>query len=95
VPKAAVVAVAPAQTGIPIEAAQRWADDRGIALLVFVGWESFVRQVVWWMRLPAEDAIRAAYTTIHSRLIALEASREAIDGWSERALSESAMDGTS
>jgi hypothetical protein len=80
--EAAVLMVADGQTDINQEALQQWADDLGIGLTLFVGWADFVGQALFWSVDPKPEAAAFAVGTIRARLIAVEASPEAVDFWS-------------
>lgn len=89
VTKAAMIAVATAQGALSIHEASRWAEKHGVELTVFIGWEELVRQAVWWSNLTPTEFIKAAYVSIHTRLIALEVSESGVRNWTERAILES------
>ena len=82
--EAAVLMVGDRQPVLDEAALQRWADDLGIGLTLFNGWESFVGQALFWAAEVKPEAAATALGTVRARLIAVEASNEAIARWDER-----------
>jgi hypothetical protein len=78
---AAIVAVAAAQPEIAIEEARRWAAERGVVLTVFLGWEAFIRQALFWSATPQTEAATALPGLIYERLVELEVSQEGVGQW--------------
>ncbi len=78
---AAVLAVATRQGAFPVEKSRSFAASQGVSLTVFFGWESFIRQVVFWCETPQTEAIQAAVNAVYERICALEVSRQGADLW--------------
>ncbi len=79
--EAAVVMAAASQPKID---AGDWAEERGIGLTLFYGWNDLARQCFFWSQKPSPDTARGAAEHIHQRLIEVEASEEAIRDWNAR-----------
>lgn len=79
--EAAVVMVAEVQPDLDAPAASQWASEFGIGLTLFYGWAMFVDQVLFWAELPKPEASIQAAERIEARLIAVEASAEAVALW--------------
>lgn len=79
--EAAVVMVADTQPPLDVEALSAWASGFGIGLTLFHGWPTVVDQVLFWAELPKPEAVLEAVERIEERLIAVEASPEAVDRW--------------
>ena len=79
--EAAVVMVSERQEQLEQDELQGWARDFGIGLTLFIGWSSFVDQVLFWAELPKPVASVHASKRIYERLIAVEASPESIILW--------------
>lgn len=81
--EAGLVLVAGTQATIDTFSLSKWASDFGIGVTVFLGWNSFAPQALFWSRLPMTDAVSAAVDRIEARLIEIEASREAVRAWQQ------------
>ena len=81
--EAAVLMVAERQTPLDDSALQRWADEIGIGLTLFYGWATLVDQALFWAADAKPDAAAVAVGTIRGRLIAVEASPEAVEMWAD------------
>lgn len=81
VTKAVCVAVHPKQKELDSAKVVSWAQERGLLLLLYFDWASFLGNVLLWSSLPFEAATRQAYRAILHRLQEVEASREAIESW--------------
>lgn len=81
--EAALVMVSEAQPELDISALYGWAEDKGIGLTLFIGWESFVDQALFWSSKSKPEAALLAAKFIHERLVMVEASPKAITLWSE------------
>jgi len=77
----AVVAVSPSQLEIDWPRVEAWAKERLMGLTVFVGWDVFIRQVLFWSALPEPLAAGAAMECIHVRLTEVEVSEEGVQKW--------------
>ena len=78
---AAVIAVSDKQTPLDREALAAWANSRGLGLTVFVGWDTFVEQALFWAEAPKPIAASQAVIVIQRRLRAVEASPEGVARW--------------
>ena len=54
-----------------------------IGLTLFHGWEAFIEQVLFWSEKPQPIAANLATERIHARLVAVEASEEAVQSWAK------------
>ncbi|MCU7812828.1 MAG: restriction endonuclease, SacI family, partial [Candidatus Thiodiazotropha sp. (ex Notomyrtea botanica)] len=81
VEKAAIVAVSNQQGEIDVTEANKWALERGLELSLFVGWDAFVKEVIFWSERPQIEAIRVVVSFIHTRLIEMEVSEEGAELW--------------
>ena len=79
--EAAVLMASDRQTQLDHTALQQWADEIGIGLTLFYGWRPFVDQALFWAGEAKPDAAAIAVGTIRTRLIAVEASPEAVEMW--------------
>jgi hypothetical protein len=79
--EAAVVAVSLLQPEIDLTRVEAWAKERLMGLTVFVGWEAFIRQALFWSAIPEPLAAAAAMECIHVRLVEAEVSEEGVGRW--------------
>jgi len=79
--EAAVVMVADQQLPLDAKALSTWASGFGIGLTLFHGWQMVVDQILFWAELPKPEAAILAAERIEARLIAVEASSEAVARW--------------
>jgi hypothetical protein len=77
----ALVMVYEKQKPLGTEALNKWARKFGISLTLFVGWDEFVDQVLFWAELPKPVAAERAAESIYERLVAVEASTKALALW--------------
>jgi hypothetical protein len=82
VAEAAVIAVAPNQTLPEVQAVEKWAADRGVSLTYFHGWDSFIRQTLFWAAVPSSIGSRAIPSLVIARLVELEVSEQGVALWS-------------
>ena len=82
--EAALVMVSDQQQQLDDAALYAWADEYGIGLTLFYGWEKFVDQVLYWSELPKPVGASRAIGFIHDRLINVEASPDAVALWQSR-----------
>lgn len=80
--EACVVMVSERQAVLDCLALTQWANGFGIGLTLFQGWSEFVDQVLFWSAEPKPVAAAQALGFIHQRLVAVEASPEAVGLWS-------------
>lgn len=81
--EAAIVMVSESQEPFDVKCLNKWASSFGIGMTLFVGWPEFVNQVIFWAEQHGVQAATMAAQTIRERLVAVEASAEAIQGWEE------------
>ncbi|WP_416638413.1 restriction endonuclease, SacI family [Pseudomonas sp. OHS18] len=81
VPQAAIVLAAPNQQSLSEIEIRSWASDRGLGLTIFYGWEGLIEQVLFWSAPPAPDVVALVVECIEARLIAVQASSDAVDTW--------------
>jgi hypothetical protein len=81
--EAAVVAVAAKPLALDAGKAQEWARVRGVSLSLFVGWQAFVEQVLFWAMLPSPEGVQALPELVFARLVELEVSQKGVDLWRE------------
>jgi hypothetical protein len=79
--EAAIVMVSENQEPLDSRSLAQWAEGFGIGLTLFHGWGTFIEQVLYWSEVPKPVGVRRAVAFIHQRLIAVEASPEAITLW--------------
>jgi hypothetical protein len=79
--EAAVVMASPRQLRLDDAALAAWAAGFGIGLTLFYGWSTFVDQALFWAPPSKPDAALEAVERIEVRLIAVEASPEAVLRW--------------
>ncbi|WP_456622179.1 MULTISPECIES: restriction endonuclease, SacI family [unclassified Bradyrhizobium] len=81
---AIMVAVAGGQPDIRFNEAQAWAAQKGVALTLFQDWTTLIRQVLLWSSTPTLEGARQFPQIMYERLIAMEASEEAVETWAKR-----------
>jgi hypothetical protein len=79
--EAAVVMVADDQPTLHAKALSTWASGFGIGLTIFHGWPMVVDQILFWAELPKPEAAILAVERIEARLVAVEASPQAVARW--------------
>jgi hypothetical protein len=79
--EAAVLMASDSQPRLDMTDLGKWAQGFGLGLTLFHGWPSLVEQVLFWSELPKPVAASRAVPAIHARLVEIEASPKAIDGW--------------
>lgn len=77
----AIVMAAPGQAQLDDDGLAEWASGFGLGLTLFYGWPSLVDQALFWAPAPKPDAATLAVGLIEARLIAVEASPEAVATW--------------
>ena len=78
---AAVVMVSEHQEALDPEEISGWATGYGIGLTLFQGWPGLVEQALYWSEAPKPVAAAQAVRHIHERLIAVEATADALTLW--------------
>lgn len=78
VKEAAVLAVSTKQVNLDQEKISRWADDHNMGLTLFIGWRSFIHQVIFWSQPPHVIAIIEAFSRIQQRMTELEVEAESL-----------------
>ncbi len=79
--EAALVMVSERQPPLDAAALTQWANQFGLGLTLFDGWEIFVDQALFWAPAPKPVAANSAVGLIHRRLVAVEASPAAVILW--------------
>jgi len=79
--EAAVLMVSSQQKRLNDEALVAGAAGSGLGLTLFYGWGPFVEQVLFWSSAPKVLAAVEAVEHIEARLIAVEASPQAVERW--------------
>ena len=79
--EAAMVLVAGGQQVISPSEAREGSEPYGVSMTVFVGWDDFIDQCLFWAPTPKPSAAALVAGTIRERLIGVEASVAAIDLW--------------
>ena len=79
--EAAAIMVAENQRALDARAISAWASGFGIGMTLFQGWQMVVDQILFWSELPKLEAAILAVERIEERLIAVEASAEAVTRW--------------
>lgn len=69
------------QPPLDAKALSTWASGFGVGLTLFHGWPMVVDQILFWPELPKPEAAILAVERIEARLIAVEASPEAVTRW--------------
>jgi hypothetical protein len=78
---AGVVMVAAKQVDLDQAVASAWAAKLGIGMTLFQGWPALVEQILFWAESPKPEAAVNAIERIDSRLVAVQASENAILRW--------------
>lgn len=81
--RGAVLAVADNQGEIAPHEAVAWAEQQGVNLVVFLGWDMFVEQAFFWSGKDALELSALAYERVRERLEELEAAPAALVMWDE------------
>jgi hypothetical protein len=63
----------------------QWSKGLGISMTLFIGWQGFVDQCLFWAPAAKPEAAMLAVETIRMRLMDVEASLEAVAIWSDLA----------
>lgn len=79
----AIVMLSERQEPVDFEALSHWEDRTGIGVTLFLGWNAFINQVLFWADLPRVESVLKAVKFIHKRLISIEASQEALTLWED------------
>ena len=79
--ESALVMVAANQDRLDSDALADWANGFGLGLTLFHGWTAFVDQTLFWSDVPKPIAASQAVGCIHERLVAVEASPDAVAYW--------------
>ncbi len=79
--EAAVVMVSNSQPFVDPDQVRKWSEKYGLSMTLFHGWEQFVDQCLFWAAPSKPEAAKAAVAAIRERLIAIEASSEAVTMW--------------
>ena len=79
--EAAVVMASERQPPLDRAGLATWAAGFGLGLTLFVGWETFVDQVLFWSELPKPEAAIQAALCVETRLLGVEASPASVQCW--------------
>ena len=80
--EAAVIAVAADQPPLDARVVRLWSTDRGVSLTFFHGWDSFIRQALFWTVMPSSVSVQTLPSHVFTRLIELEVSERGVELWS-------------
>ena len=72
------------QPDIRFHEARAWAAQKGVALTIFQDWATLMRQVLLWSATPTLEGARKFPRIVQERLVAMEASEEAVESWVKR-----------
>lgn len=78
---AAVVAVSERQTALDRDALSSWANHSSLGLTLFIGWDAFIDQALFWAGDAKLVAASLSVSFIHGRLVAVEVSFEGVARW--------------
>ncbi len=78
--KVGMLAVSTDQKELDLKRSLSRAESRGIRLGVYIGWDSFIKEALFWSHLP-HLAVGPAYRLILSRISELEVSEDGIMMW--------------
>jgi hypothetical protein len=81
--RAGVLAVSRRQGSLDTTQSRQFSAEHHITLETFIGWERFVREMLFWGERPVGDAITRAMRQIRVRLIEIEASEGAVKLWDD------------
>jgi hypothetical protein len=81
--EAALVMVSAQQPVLDGNQLERWAEGFGLGLTLFLGWETFIEQVLFWSNPPKPIAATLAIQRIRAQLIKVECSPETVDLWTK------------
>jgi hypothetical protein len=76
-----VVAVARSQLALDLASISEWESQTGAELRVFVGWEPFIKEALFWAEVASGNAATEAGKAIYSRLVAIEISAGGAQLW--------------
>lgn len=77
----AVLMASPTQAHLDLPALTLWADALGINLKLWLGWDAFVRDAMFWSALGTTDAATLIVPYVRNRLIEAEVSKDALKNW--------------
>lgn len=60
-----------------------WGEQRGVNAVVYQDWDEFVRQVIFWSRLTADEVVERAYVRVREYLVAIEAAPASVVTWNK------------
>jgi hypothetical protein len=78
---AAVLMTSEKQKALDGLALEKWAEGFGLSFTLFVGWKEFVGQALYWSAEPKMLAAGSVHAHVYRRLIEVEASEAAVEGW--------------
>lgn len=86
VPRAAILAVAAAQSGIAADALESRAEELGVSLRLFMDWGSFVREAVFYASGHPAEVLDAIRRQVLARAQELHVSSRGVREWQDIAL---------
>ncbi|WKC49055.1 restriction endonuclease, SacI family [Pseudomonas veronii] len=81
VKEAAVVLASSNQRTLNGAEIRQWANNSGIGLNIFYGWNQLVNEALFWSSAPTAEAVGLVVEYIERRLISIQASNEAVRTW--------------
>ncbi len=81
VPDCGVLMVSPGQSALDKSALREWADALGLNLRLWLGWDDFIREALFWAETDSRAATITATERARARLTEAEVSAEALEGW--------------
>lgn len=79
--KFGVLAASPKQKDIDTTAVCAWAMERGVMLVLYVGWDRMIEDCIFWSSLSPSEAIAFATEAIFKRATELEVSGAGLELW--------------
>jgi hypothetical protein len=77
----AVVIAAESQEKIDMPNLSEWSSNMGIRMAIFIGWDQFISQALFWAKSSEQSVVTVAISRIEARLVEVEVSTEAILQW--------------
>ena len=82
----ALILAAGNQKELSRESTVEWAQGLGVTVSLFYGWRTFIEETFFWSGPMSLEAMHLAVVAIGERLVAVEASLEAIEDWTTRCM---------
>lgn len=77
----AVLMVSPQQSELNEPALLAWAEAIGVNLKIWIGWEEFTREGLFWSEQEAREAVAEAASRIRVRLVEAEVDTDVVEVW--------------